>query len=128
MSDYKVRDLTNDEIDKANKRMAENVAFIKDKLDRRTLLEGLAEEASELSKAALKVIRAERLSNNYTPLSVYDAKTNLAEELSDVMTMAYMLGILPGVFYPSDEKTERWVKRLRKPPKQRVGKQRSEED
>ena len=128
MSDYKVRDLTNDEIDKANKRRAENVAFIKDKLDRRTLLEGLAEEASELSKAALKVIRAERLSNNYTPLSVYDAKTNLAEELSDVMTMAYMLGILPGVFYPSDEKTERWVKRLRKPPKQRVGKQRSEED
>lgn len=62
------------------------------------------------------------------PLSVYDAKTNLAEELSDVMTMAYMLGILPGVFYPSDEKMERWVKRLRKLPKQRVGKQRSEED
>lgn len=67
MSDYKVRDLTNDEIDKANKRMADNVAFIKVKLDRRTLLEGLAEEASEISKAALKVIRAERLSNNYPP-------------------------------------------------------------
>lgn len=128
MSDYKVRDLTNDEIDQANKRMAEKVAYIKDKLDRRTLLEGLAEEASELSQAALKVIRAERLSKNYTPISVYDAKTKLAEELSDVMTMAYMLGILPGVFYPSDEKTERWVERLKNPPKQRPSKYRPEAD
>lgn len=35
--------------------------YILDKLDERTLLEQLAEEASELSQAALKLIRAKRL-------------------------------------------------------------------
>ena len=128
MKDYKVRDLTNDEIEKANKRLAEKVAYVQKKLDRRTLLEGLAEEASELSQAALKVIRAERLSKNYTPVSAYDAMQMLTEELNDVMTMAYMLGILPGVFYPSDKKTDRWVERLKQPPKQRTGEHRPEAD
>lgn len=128
MKDYKVRDLTNDEIEKANKRLAEKVAYIQKKLDRRTLLEGLAEEASELSQAALKVIRAERLSKNYTPVSAYDAMQMLTEELNDVMTIAYILGILPGVFYPSDKKTDRWVERLKKPPKQRTGEHRPEAD
>lgn len=128
MPGFKKRDLTNEEIDKRNKQMADNVAYIRKKLDRRTLLEGLAEEASELSKAALKVIRAERLSDNFTPVSLYDAKQQLAEELSDVMTMAYLLGILPGVFYPDDAKTERWVLRLKKPPKQRSGELKAEED
>ena len=69
MKDYKVRDLTNDEIEKANKRLAEKVAYIQKKLDRRTLLEGLAEEASELSKAALKV---------QSSLSLYVAPRSMA--------------------------------------------------
>lgn len=111
--------LSNDELDAENKKLEENIAFIRKKLDRRTLLEGLAEEAAELSKAALKAICAEKLSNNYTPVSVYDARVALREELHDVMTMAYTLGILPGVFYPDYEKTERWVTRLKKPPKQK---------
>lgn len=42
--------------------------YIRSKLDRRTLLEQLAEEASELSQSALKVIRADGMSNNYTPV------------------------------------------------------------
>ena len=41
--------------------------YILDKLDERTLLEQLAEEASELSQAALKLIRAKGLSENITP-------------------------------------------------------------
>ena len=43
--------------------------FIKHKLDMRTLLEQLAEEASELSQASLKLIRAKGLSNNSTPIA-----------------------------------------------------------
>ena len=38
--------------------------YVLQHLDRRTLLEQLAEEAAELSQAALKAIRAEELSNN----------------------------------------------------------------
>lgn len=41
--------------------------YVLQHLDRRTLLEQLAEEAAELSQAALKAIRAEELSNNPTP-------------------------------------------------------------
>lgn len=38
----------------------ENIVTVQNILDRRTLLEGLAEEAAELSQAALKLIRAEK--------------------------------------------------------------------
>ena len=120
--------LTNDELDEQNKKLEDNIAYIRKKLDRRTLLEGLAEEAAELSQAALKVIRAEKLSENCTPVSIYDARVALKEELYDVMTMADVLGILPGVFYPDYEKTERWASRLKKPPKQIPSVKRMEED
>lgn len=117
-----------DELDAQNQKLEENIALIRNKLDRRTLLEGLAEEAAELSQAALKVIRAENLSNNYTPVTSYEAREALKEELHDVMTMAYTLGILPGVFYPDYEKTERWAERLKKPPRKRKSARMVEED
>ena len=53
--------------------------------DRRTLLEQLAEEAAELSQAALKLIRAEKLSDNPTPANVSIASEQLNEELADVL-------------------------------------------
>ena len=62
-------------------------------LDRRTNLEGLAEEAAELAQAALKLIRAERLSENVTPVSKEDAAESLMEELVDVLMVASVLGI-----------------------------------
>ena len=120
--------LSNDELDAENKKLEENIAFIRKKLDRVTLLEGLTEEAAELSQAALKVIRAENLRNNYTPVTSYEAREALKEELHDVMTMAYTLGILPGVFYPDYEKTERWAERLKKPPRKRKSVSMVEED
>ena len=52
--------------------------YILDKLDERTLLEQLAEEASELSQAALKLIRAKKLSNNVTPRTEQEAVLALA--------------------------------------------------
>lgn len=57
--------------------------YILDKLDERTLLEQLAEEASELSQAALKLIRAKKLSNNVTPKTEQEAVLALAEEITD---------------------------------------------
>lgn len=44
----------------------EDKRYVLEHIDRRTLLEQLAEEAAELSQAALKLIRAEGLSNNPT--------------------------------------------------------------
>ena len=57
--------------------------FIIDKLDERTLLEQLAEEASELAQVALKLIRAKGLSNNVTPKTEQKAVLALAEEITD---------------------------------------------
>ena len=57
--------------------------YILDKLDERTLLEQLAEEASELSQAALKLIRAKKLSNNVSPKTEQEALLALAEEMVD---------------------------------------------
>ncbi len=44
--------------------------YILSVLDTRTLLEQLAEEASELAQAALKFIRAAEYSNNPTPITL----------------------------------------------------------
>lgn len=63
-------------------------------LSERELLEQLAEEAAELSQAALKLIRAEKLSNNTTPISAGQARTDLQEEFSDVLTVAELLELI----------------------------------
>lgn len=82
-------------------------------LDARTLLEQLAEEASELAQAALNFIRAKRLNNNYTPVDVGDAYLNLREEMRDVLAVASMLGIAE---YNDcrNPKIRRWAERLGK--------------
>ena len=87
--------------------------FVKARLDRRTLLEQLAEEASELSKAALKCIRAEGLSNNPTPVSMGEANDNLLEEFHDVIAVAELLNLVKveGVT-DNNPKWERWAERI----------------
>jgi NTP pyrophosphatase (non-canonical NTP hydrolase) len=93
--------------------MNEYQKYILGALTNRELLEQLAEEASELSQAALKVIRAKGLSNNPTPVNECDAYSNLKEELYDVLAVASLLGI---VDYDDNDnhKWERWAKRLGK--------------
>lgn len=59
--------------------------YIFNKLDERTLLEQLAEEASELSQAALKLIRAKGLNNNNTPVGEQEAMLSLALEYLERM-------------------------------------------
>ena len=87
--------------------------YILSVLDARTLLEQLAEEASELAQAALKLIRAAGYSNNPTPITLQEAQVSLDEELHDVLAVASLLGIID---YDDDEnpKWKRWAERLGK--------------
>lgn len=92
----------------------EDMAIIK-QLSRRERLEALAEEANELSQAALKVIRAEKLSQNPTPKTEDEARATLFEEFYDVLICALSLGII----IPSEEtllnnfKVKRWADRIK---------------
>lgn len=87
--------------------------YVLEHIDRRTLLEQLAEEASELSQAALKLIRAEKLSNNPTPANVSIASEQLNEELADVLIAADAVGV-PILESCDNSKWRRWAARIRK--------------
>ena len=67
--------------------------YILNKLDERTLLEQLAEEASELSQAALKLIRAKGLSENVTPKTEDGVMQNLAEKMMDCSIVMALLSL-----------------------------------
>ena len=75
------------------------------------LLVALAEEAAELSKAALKLARARKYVNHPTPLSSEEAFKDLLEEYTDVKLCVDALAI---DFDPNllQKKTLRWAKRL----------------
>lgn len=95
--------------------------YILDKLDERTLLEQLAEEASELSQAALKLIRAKGLSENITPKMKEKVTQNLTEEMLDCGIVMALLchkdaKIMAAILYSKDmansPKWKRWAERL----------------
>lgn len=90
--------------------------YIAEHLKDTELLAGLAEEASELAQAALKLRRAID-GTNPTPVTESEARDNLIEEIADVLFCMEMLG------YDSksvqrltaairEAKTPRWAKRL----------------
>ena len=83
--------------------------YVLNVLSERELLEQIAEEAAELSQAALKLIRAEGLSNNTTPVTAGQARTNLQEEFSDILMVAELLELID---CQNDKKWQRWAKRL----------------
>lgn len=76
------------------------------------LLAQLAEEAAELSQAALKLRRVID-GQNPTPVTYDSAYANLVEEYSDVVCCLQELQIdyLPDII---DEKKKRWIQRLKK--------------
>lgn len=78
-------------------------------LSERELLEQLTEEAAEMQQAAMKLIRAEGLSNNTTPVTAGQARTNLQEEFSDLLMVAELLEL---VDCQNDKKLQCWAKRL----------------
>lgn len=89
--------------------MSKYKEYVLQKLTKRELLEQLAEEAAELSQAALKYIRAEGLSNNTTPVSAGQAQVDLQEEFSDVLAVAELLELID---CQNDKKWRRWAERL----------------
>lgn len=90
----------------------EDRLYVLQHLGRRTLLEQLAEEAAELSQAALKMIRAEELSNNPTPTNASIAREQLNEEANDVVMLLEPLGIQDSEIHVKF-KWNRWANRIR---------------
>ena len=75
-----------------------------------TLLDQLAEEATELAHAALKASRIMR-GENPTPVTLRDAEAMVTEEWTDLCLVADVIGLsLDEDIY--DSKTQRWISRL----------------
>lgn len=89
----------------------EYAELLRHMLPKRDMLEQLAEECSELSKASLKLIRARHYSVNSTPLSVEQAEKDFHEEVMDVLSLIWLMGIHTSPICKY-WKYERWVKRL----------------
>lgn len=92
-----------------------NKEYIKSRLSNRALLEQLAEEAAEVSQAALKLIRAMPNSDNPTPVTFNEACEDLSNELIDVVIVADILGLTLSTEAIKDDhpKLVRWAERLR---------------
>lgn len=65
--------------------MNEYAKYVRDTLPTRDKLEQVAEEAAELSQAALKLIRAYSLSENPTPIDSGEALRAFSEEAQDLL-------------------------------------------
>lgn len=99
----------------SEKEYAANVEYVAGRLDKRTLLEQLAEECNELGKAALKLIRAEGLNENWTERCLDDCKEDLYEEVCDVVAVLDVLGIGTNKREKVRQyKMKRWAGRLQK--------------
>lgn len=89
---------------------------VANQLGKREKLEQVAEESAELGKAALKVIRAEGLSDNPTPISLHEAVQSFYEEFQDVLIAMRVL-ISPSKYaslldVDNSPKFKRWYERL----------------
>lgn len=96
--------------------LLEQIKYIQTNLTERELLEQLAEEAAELGKAALKLIRAKELNNNPTPVDIDTAAANLLEEMKDVYLVFWLLyGWTPikELDIESNPKLRRWAERIK---------------
>lgn len=94
--------------------LSKDTQYIREQMPVGELLCQLAEEASELSQAALKLRRVFD-GTNPTPVTVQEALEDLTEEISDVMLCCRMLDFDPTAWvYLSigDEKTQRWAARI----------------
>lgn len=92
--------------------MNEYKKIVQETLTERDLLEQLAEEAAELSQAALKLIRAKGMNKNVTPVREEIAADAVFEELNDVLIAAEALGLWAGDHKMDGYKWQRWAERL----------------
>ena len=96
----------------------DNIDYISKNISELAVLMALAEEASELSKAAMKVARAKGLLDNPTPISVAQAENDLIEEYNDLLNCIVMLNKVSGLTVSEntvlrDSKYRRWAIRIR---------------
>ena len=101
---------TIEELDPSRKKYSENAEFVAGKLDVYDMLTQLAEEASELSLAALKCSRALK-GTNPTPVGVSKAYYDIREEFSDVCNVMKVLNIDKNNDICHD-KMQRWFNRV----------------
>lgn len=86
------------------------IETISSKYETKTLLDQLAEEATELAHAALKASRIMR-GENPTPVNIREAERKLVEEWTDLCLVADVMGLnLDEDIY--DGKLNRWTARL----------------
>lgn len=91
--------------------MSEIVNSIRQRISHVAAAIQLAEEASELAKAAAKLARIEE-GTNPTPVTYQQAWDNLLEELNDVINAAIVLGLTTSRI-SQFEKLLRWRDRLK---------------
>ena len=97
--------------------MHDPIEFIRENLSQEELLTQLAEECSELSKAALKLRRVYN-GENPTPVRRPEAYDNVIEEIADVFLVIDVLGFsdlehMKKIVKIMESKTERWAQRLK---------------
>jgi hypothetical protein len=86
------------------------IETISSKYETKTLLDQLAEEATELAHAALKASRIMR-GENPTPVTPHEAESMVIEEWTDLCLVADVIGLnLDEDIY--DAKLKRWQSRL----------------
>ena len=96
----------------------DNIDYIENNISELAVLIALAEEASELSKAAMKLARAKGLLDNPTPISVAQAENDLIEEYNDLLNCIFILQRVSGLTVSEntvlrDIKYRRWATRIR---------------
>ena len=96
----------------------DNIDYIANNISELAVLMALAEEASELSKAAMKLARAKGLLDNPTPISVAQAENDLIEEYNDLLNCIVMLNKVSGLTVSEntvlrDCKYRRWAVRIK---------------
>lgn len=90
--------------------------YIVENTDTLAVLLALAEEANEVSQAALKYARALELVKHPTPVSAEEALKNIQEEFDDlyIVILVAKSKNLVNPWIVSNKKIERWADRLRK--------------
>lgn len=95
----------------------DDIDYIANNISELAVLMALAEEASELSKAAMKLARAKGLLDNPTPISVEQAENDLIEEYNDLLICVGVLNKMSSLAIEDMDlrmrKCRRWAERIK---------------
>ena len=99
----------------------QKIKYIDDSLDDTAKLLSIAEEAAEVSQAALKVARASGAVFNPTPVTIDQAEKKLQEELKDLLIVLLISGFnveeLLEEAMDDGYKINRWASRIKEAKK-----------